>query len=337
MTDNSAARRTDDLIQPFQVESMAAQGRLVRLGAAADAILAAHDYPAPVAVLLGECLTLAALFAGAFKYQGTVTLQAKGDGPVPLLVADVTSDGGMRGYAQYDAARLGEVLDLGAPGAAEPVPRLLGTGHLALTLDGGGEERCHQGLVELAGATLADCAHNYLRRSIQRDAVVKLAVARVGDGVGDGGDRGDRGDGGPGGGDGELPPWRVGGLMIQRMPDSHGPRISGEDADPDRDDAWRRAVVLMGSSTSAELLDPRLDPHRLLYRLFHEDGVRVFRTVALEMRCRCSLERVTNVLKSFPRREIESMKIDDRVVVKCEFCNADYVFDNTALEALYAA
>lgn len=334
MADNPASRRIDDLIQPFQVETMAAQGRLVRLGAAADSILAAHDYPAPVAVLLGECLTLAALFAGAFKYHGTVTLQTKGDGPVSLLFADVTSDGGMRGYAQFDGARLDEVLDPGARGAAEPVPRLLGKGHLALTLDGGGEESRHQGLVELTGATLADCAHNYLRRSIQRDAVVKLAVARVGEGVGDGGDGG---DGGTGEGCGEPPPWRVGGLMIQRMPDSHGPRISGDDADPDRDDAWRRAVVLMGSTTSEELLDPRLHPHHLLYRLFHEDGVRVFRTVALEMRCRCSLERVTNVLKSFPRQEIESMKIDDRVVVKCEFCNADYVFDDTRLEALYSA
>ena len=113
MADNPAARRVDDLIQPFQVESMAAQGRLVRLGAAADAILAAHDYPAPVAVLLGECLTLAALFAGAFKYQGTMTLQSKGDGPVPLLFADVTSDGGMRGYARYDAARLSELGERG--------------------------------------------------------------------------------------------------------------------------------------------------------------------------------------------------------------------------------
>jgi molecular chaperone Hsp33 len=324
MTDPIATRRVDDLIQPFQVESMAAQGRLVRLGAAADAILGAHEYPAPVAILLGECLALAVLLAGAFKNPGILSVQAKGDGPVRLLVADVTSDGAMRGYAEYDGTLFGDGA-AGAPGAAAPVPRLLGAGHLAITLDRGGDSQRHQGLVELDGATLADCAHNYLRRSIQRDAAVKLAVARAGTGNGTGTE------------DDGTAPWRVGGLMIQRMPEPDRPRISGDDADPDRDDAWRRAVVLMGSSTSAELLDPELHPHRLLYRLFHEDGVRVFNTIALEMRCRCSLERVTSVLKSFPRREIEAMKIDDRVVVKCEFCNTDYVFDDAALETLYAA
>jgi molecular chaperone Hsp33 len=325
-------RRVDDLIQPFQVETMAAQGRLVRLGAAANAILSAHDYPEPVAMLLGECLTLAALLAGAFKYQGILTLQAKGDGPVSLLVADITSDGAMRGYAQYDkkcdAAKLGGDEGGSAAGATGPVPRLLGSGHLAITLDQGGDSQRHQGLVELDGATLADCAHNYLRRSVQRDAVVKLVVART---TADETTADESGRGGAGA------PWRTGGLMIQRMPDYELPRISGEDDDPDSEDAWRRAVILMGSSTSEELLDPALHPHRLLYRLFHKDGVRVFKPVALEMRCRCSLERVTNVLKSFPRGEIEDMKIGGEVVVKCEFCNADYTFDDDALDALYAA
>lgn len=310
--------RTDDLIQPFQVDSMVAQGRLVRLGGAVEAVLGAHDYPEPVAELLGECLAFAALLAGGIKYDGILTLQLKGNGPVNVLVADVTSDGHLRGYAQFNAESVERaVADAAAQtGPAAPVPLLLGTGHLAFTLDQGPDTQRYQALVELDGATIAECAHNYLRRSIQLDAAVKLAVGRVAR------------NGGMG--------WRAGGLMVQRMPDKDGPRQSGDWQDPEEEDAWRRAVILMSSSTGEELLDPALHPHRLLYRLFNEDGVRVFNPVALEMRCRCSRQRVQRVLRSFPRSEIETMKVDGRVLVTCEFCNAAYDFDDDMLETLYA-
>ena len=309
--------RTDDLIQPFQIETMAAQGRLVRLGDAIDAILGAHDYPEPVAVMLGECMTLAALLAGGIEYDGVLTLQLKGDGPITVLVADVTSDGGLRGYAQFEAAKIDAALadarDLSGP--AQPVPLLLGEGHLAFTVDQGSDTQRYQGLVALDGATVAECAHNYLRQSVQLDAAVKLAVGRTGAAG--------------------RETWRAGGLMVQRMPGKAGLQLSGAGTDPEQDDAWRRAVILMGSSTNAELLDAALHPHRLLYRLFNEDGVRVFEPVALGMQCRCSLERVRQVLRSFPRTEIETMKVDGKVVVTCEFCNAAYEFDAPTLETLY--
>ncbi len=310
--------RTDDLIQPFQIETMMAQGRLVRLGGAIEAVLGAHDYPEPVAALLGECLAFAALLAGGIKYDGILTLQLKGDGAVRMLVVDVTSDGHLRGYAQFNTESVERVLAdaAGQGGAPPPVPLLLGAGHLAFTLDQGPDTQRHQALVELDGATIAECAHNYLRRSIQLDAAVKLAAGRV------------ERNGATG--------WRAGGLMVQRMPGKDGPRQSGDWQDPEEEDAWRRAATLMGSSTGEELLDPSLHPHRLLYRLFNEDGVRVFDPVALEMRCRCSRQRVEQVLRSFPRGEIETMKVDGRVVVTCEFCNAVYDFDEDMLETLYA-
>lgn len=306
---------TDDLIQPFQIDSMAAQGRLVRLGGAINSILTAHDYPDPVAELLGECLAFAALLSGGIKYDGILTLQLKGDGPVRMLVADVTSDGHLRGYAQFkDEAVTRALADQTGP--AGQVPRLLGSGHLAFTLDQGPDTQRHQALVELDGATITECAHNYLSRSIQLDAAVKLAVGR------------EQRDGGE--------TWRAGGLMVQRMPGKGGPRQSGDWQDPEEEESWRRSMILMGTSTSAELLDSTLHPHRLLYRLFNEDGVRVFDPVALEMRCRCSRERVVRVLRSFPRTEIESMKVDGRISVTCEFCNAGYDFDDATLESLYA-
>ena len=316
MADTRSEPPIDDLIQPFQIETMAAQGRLVRLGQAVDTVLSAHDYPEPVAELLGEAQAIAVALAGALKFDGVLTLQIKGEGPVTLLVADVTSEGTLRGYAQYRSEQLDRVLaGEGGPGPAEPVPRLFGNGLLAFTVDQGPDTQRYQGIVELEGATLADCAHAYLRQSVQLDAAIKVAVGRV-----------TAADGTAG--------WRAGALMVQRMAEKGAQRPSGE-ADPDRDDAWRRAVVLMGSSTSAELLDPDLHPHRLLYRLFHEDGVRVFTPTALAMRCRCSRARVVRVLRSFPRSEIESMKIDGCVRVTCEFCNSKYVFDDAAMDAIW--
>jgi molecular chaperone Hsp33 len=319
MAARSEPRRTDDLIQPFQIETMAAQGRLVRLGGVVDSILGAHDYPEPVAVMLGECLTLAAVLAGGIKYDGVLTLQLNGEGPISILVADVTSAGGMRGYARFKSERVAAALADAAPsGPTQPVPLLLGQGFLAFTVDQGADTQRYQGLVALEGATLAECAHNYLRQSVQIDAAVKLAVGRVGGGGGEGAES-----------------WRSGGLMVQRAPAGDGPRISGDPVDPEEEDAWRRAVILMGSSTNDELLDRSLHPHRLLYRLFSEDGVRVFTPTALEMQCRCSRQRVARVLGSFPPTEIETMKIDGSVVVTCEFCNAAYVFDEAGLESLH--
>jgi len=307
----------DDLVQPFQLDSLAARGRLVRLGPVVETILGHHDYPAPVAGLLAEALALAAVISDIFKYDGLFTLQAKGDGPVRLLVADVTTDGGMRGYAQFDRARLDAALASAAArgGAQEPVPLLLGAGYLAFTVDQGPDTDRYQGIVELAGATLADCAHQYFRQSQQLDAAVKLAASASVDAGGR---------------------WRAGAIMIQRVGRAGIQGVSGGPADEAADDGWRRAVILMGSATARELLDPALHPHNLLFRLFHEDGVRVFDPTALAMQCRCSHDRVRGMLRSFPREQLDELLIDDRLEVKCEFCGRQYRFDVAALDALFA-
>lgn len=308
----------DDLLLPFQIESMAAQGRLVRLGSAIQAVLGAHDYPEAVAHLLGEALAIAGIIAGTLKFDGVLTFQIKGDGPITILVVDVTSDGAMRGYAQFDSEKLSDLEDGDSTkGPQQAVPRYMGSGYLALTVDQGQDTQRYQGIVPLEGATLTDCAHTYFRQSVQLDAVIKVAVDRVAVDSGDA-------------------VWRAGGILLQRLEQKGMQQQSGDDHDPDYDDAWRRAVALLGSCTSAELVDPTLHPNDLLFRLFNEDGVRVFEPSDLVMRCRCSRDRVENVLRSFPRSEIASMKIGDDVVVTCEFCNADYLFDPDAIEAMYA-
>src|SRR6185437_16788416 len=142
------ARAPDDLVQPFQIEPFALRGRLVRLGPAIDSILTRHAYPAPVAAMLGEAITLAVALAGALKYEGVFTLQTKGDGPIKMMVADVTTAGALRGYAQFDTAKL--EAETAVNGS---VPRLLGAGYLALTVDQGEHTERYQGIVELTGST----------------------------------------------------------------------------------------------------------------------------------------------------------------------------------------
>lgn len=309
----------DNLILPFQIEALGLRGRLVRLGAEVDAILNRHDYPVPIARMLGEALALTALLAGALKYEGVFTLQIQSDGPVGLLVADVTSAGHMRAYAQFDKARFAAAVkaadEIG--GVERSVPRLLGAGHLAFTVDQAGATDRYQGIVELTGATLADCVHTYFRDSEQIDTCLKTACERVAL---------------PGGGEG----WRAGGVMLQRMPGEGGFNAVVDLTEEEAEDGWRRAVILTSSAKDAEVLDPALPAEALLFRLYHEDGVRVFEARDLIDRCRCSRERVDAVLQAQPRIELDDMKEPDGcVAVTCQFCNRTYRYDDADLDALH--
>lgn len=304
----------DDLVLPFQIDAFAVRGRLVRLGATLDTVLTRHDYPEPVARLLGEALVLAASLAATLKYDGVFTLQTKGDGPVAMMVADVTTAGAMRGYAQVDRTKLEAALARPGPGPAggvlgDPVPRLLGAGYLAFTVDQGPDTERYQGIVELAGATLSDCIHHYFRQSEQFQAAINLAVGKVA-----------AAPGGPAA-------WRGGALMIQRLPDPQG-----EDAEA-KEEGWRSAMALMASGSRHELLDPALSPSQLLFRLFHEGGVRVYRAKHVSDSCRCSRQRVVGMLRGLPRADLEDLKVGGSFVVTCEFCNRRYTVADQELDA----
>lgn len=305
----------DDLVLPFQTDAHAVRGRLVRLGPTVDAILKRHDYPEPVAMLLGEALALAASLAATLKYDGVFTLQTKGDGPVSMLVADVTTAGALRGYAQVNRERMKDALARPGPGAVpgpahDPVPRLLGAGYLAFTVDQGSSADRYQGIVELTGATLGECIHHYFRQSEQLQATINLAVGQVGTAGGKA--------------------WRAGALMIQRLPEARGADAESEE------EGWRDAAAKVASCTKRELLDPALPPDRLLYRLFHEGGVRANRQRPLTDSCRCSQQRVVRMLRGLPGAELEEMKVDGKLTVTCEFCNRGYAFAGDELTRLHA-
>ncbi|MFQ6018384.1 MAG: Hsp33 family molecular chaperone HslO [Kiloniellaceae bacterium] len=303
----------DDLVQPFMLESSGIRGNLVRLGSVAEAIITGHGYPQPVGELLGELLALTGVLSSMLKFDGVFALQAKGDGPVGMMVADMTSQRRLRAYAGFDADKLTAVLRArrrarirDRPG----VPELLGSGYLACTVDEGVATERHQGIVELDGPSLADCLQHYFRQCEQIQTGLVVAAGKP-DGA-----------------------WRAAGLILQRLPKSD--QGSPGKAKPAYEDAWLRAMVLQASCTEAELLDPKLPVHDLLYRLFHEEGVRVFRQRALVAGCRCTRERLEETLRAMPRERVEDLTIDGEVVVTCQFCNRDYRFDWAALERIYA-
>ncbi|HLO77057.1 MAG TPA: Hsp33 family molecular chaperone HslO [Magnetospirillum sp.] len=292
------------MILPFQVAGGAVRGRLVRLGPAVEAILAGHAYPAPVGRLLAETLALASVLAGSLKYDGVFTLQAQGQGPISLLVADVTSAGDLRGYARFDAERV-------AAAAEATVPALLGTGYLAFTVDQGPKTDRYQGIVELTGATLAECAKQYFAQSEQLDTEVVLA-SRVDDGA--------------------AP--MAAALMIQRMPGGQpgAPILTGDQSA----EAWRTATILLASLTEAELLDPALAAEQVPHRLFHAEGLQMWEPKALRAQCRCSDAKIASALRSIPRAEIAALRDEaGKVTITCEFCRTVYAFDDEALERVY--
>jgi len=293
-----------DQVQPFLIESSGIRGRLLRLEGVCDRILSRHAYPEPVARLLAEMLALCGGLASLIKYDGIFTLQASGDGPLRMMVVDVTSEGEMRGYAGFDRERLAALM--AEAGSQPSVPQLFGKGHLAFTVDQGSYSERYQGIVALNGETLADCLQHYFMQSEQLQSGIVLAAGR----------RRDR--------------WVSGALVLQRLPEEAVHAIEDEDD-------WRRAMVLQASCSEDELLDDSLKFHDLLYRLFHEEGVRVFEPRSLTDGCRCSRAKLENVLKTMPRAEIEEMKADGGAVeVTCEFCTTLYRFDDHDLDRIYA-
>lgn len=293
----------DDLSLPFQIEQCDTRGRLVRLGPAIDRILTRHAYPEPVAHLLAEALVLVATMATALKFDGVFSLQAKGDGPISTLVADCRTPGHLRGYASFDAERL-EGLELGPGGTASLVPLLLGKGYLAFTIDPQSEDmERYQGIVDLAGNSLADAAHAYFAQSDQLNAKVVLSAAHR---KAVNGKR----------------YWRAGGILLQQLPLQPG-GLSIEE----RGFAWEKVTALLGTTKPDELTDPGLGHNDLLFRLFHEDGVRVFDLQPLEDHCTCSADKVRGILSTFSAEEVADMATPDgQITVTCQFCSAAYDF-----------
>lgn len=316
-SDHSAA---DDSVLPFAVEALDARGRVVTLGHQLDSILSRHAYPDAVSRLLGEAVALTALLGTSLKFNGRFILQTQSDGPVYRLVVDFEAPDRIRATAGFDRAMVDAAV---ARGEATPAA-LLGNGHLAMTVDQGEHMNRYQGVVILDGRSLEDAAHQYFQQSEQIPTRVRLAVSEL-----------IQRD------PGHEPRrhWRAGGLLVQFLPEAPE-RIRTRDLDPgdapegadlnepaDEDDAWNEVLSLVETVEDLELTDPTVPAETLLFRLFHERGVRVFERKAIVERCRCSRERVDQMIRSFTMEERADMVVDDKIAVTCEFCSTTYDFN----------
>ena len=312
----------DDRVVPFQVDGLDVRGRAVQLGPLLNTILARHDYPAPVARLLAEAIVLTVLLGTSLKFEGRFTVQTKSDGPVDLLVADFSTPDSLRAYARYDEDALADAV---REGRTSP-PELLGEGILALTIDQGRGMQPYQGIVSLDGSSLEEIAGVYFRQSEQIPTRLRLGVAELIDRDEDGKPRHN---------------WRAGGLVAQflpqsaermRQPDLHGG--DGDERDPEQvaDDTWIEARTMVETIDTDELTDPHVGVERLLFRLFHERGVRVYPPQAVEDRCSCSRDKIKRVLQGFSAEEIEASQEEDGIAVTCEFCSTTYRFEASEFE-----
>jgi len=298
----------DDAVLPFEVDALDLRGRLTRLGPALDDVLAKHDYPPSVAKLLGEAIVLTTLLGSSLKFEGRFILQTQTDGPVSFMIVDFQAPDRLRAYARFDAKRLKEGQDSGA---------------LLMTIDQGPDMSRYQGMVALEGGSLEDAAHEYFLRSEQIPTRVRLAVGEEWRG-----------------GEGPRHRWRAGGMLLQFLPKAPE-RARQADLHPGdapegsvthtvaEDDAWIEGQSLISTVEDIELIDPDLSGERLLYRLFHQRGVRVFQPLPLRAQCSCSREAVASMLASFALNDRADMVKDGKVVVTCEFCSSVYQFTPT--------
>ncbi|AZU03016.1 HSP33-like chaperonin [Glycocaulis alkaliphilus] len=304
----------DDVVAAFQLDARPVSGRVVRLGPVIDEILSAHDLPVPVAALLGEAVLLAVLIGDSLKFQGRLIVQASGantnpgglggEGAVSFVVADYAVGEGVRGFARYDAER---VAALQAEHGPRPgAERLLGSGAFAMTIDQGSDMDRYQGVVALDGPSLAACAEHYFAQSEQVPTRIRLAVGQE---MLPGGDM----------------RWRAGGAILQR--------IAGDDARGHDAHDFADAQVLFDTVEDDELLDPGVSSGRLLYRLFHEDGVRLQPGKPVVKRCTCERERLARILAGFPPEDRDEMVKDGAVVMTCEYCNRDWRFTEAEIDA----
>ena len=305
----------DDTVVPFTLDKLDTRGRSVRLGEALDTILNRHNYPAPVARLLGEAVVLAALIGSSLKFDGKFIMQTQTDGPVNLIVVDFDAPDGLRGYARFDHEALLKAAEEGRTRPSE----LLGNGHLAMTIDQGAHTERYQGIVALQGNSLEEVAHTYFMQSEQIPTQVRLAVAeftRKGD---------------------HRPHWRAGGVLIQHLPEHGISRVAdlpgdGNFDNPDHNfvepDGWNEAKAHLSTLDDLELADPDLSSERLLFRLYHETGVRVFAPMPIVERCTCSADRIEDMLgTNFTAEDRDEMAVDGEIEVVCEFCSAAYHFN----------
>ncbi len=281
-----------DHTQRFLFDDTDVRGELASLGESYQHVLAKHPYPQPVAQLLGEMLAAASLLVGTLKFDGLLILQVRSSGAVPLLMIECSSEREVRGIARYHAEQV--AADAG-------LRELMPDGVLAITIDPRQGQR-YQGIVDLEGASLAECLSNYFATSEQLATRFWLHA------------------------DGQ----RARGLLLQQLP---AERLREPE---EREASWQHVLTLADTLSAEELLG--LGNETVLHRLYHQEAVRLFEPQALCFRCSCSRDRSARALISLGEADAQALleEHDGQVVIDCQFCNQRYAFDASDVTQLFA-
>lgn len=290
-----------DSCTSFFIENGVYQGRLIRLNQVVNTLLGKHCYPKPVAAVVAESTVLGALLASQLKYDGLFTLQIQSNGVITLVVVDVTSEGKIRACARYDQAHLEHSQELRkTSGEIEAAPHLLGGGHLAFTVDQGPDTELYQGVVDLQGKNLTECALRYFKQSEQIDTALKLFLKAP---------------------EGESASWLAAGIMLQKLP-AKGSELSAEE----QAEVWNEAKVFMESLNDNEVFDAGLSSEEILNRLFHGNKLQISSSRNYTFGCRCSREKLLHTMQTFSESDIDAMVEDNKISATCNFCSEKYTF-----------
>lgn len=289
----------------FSLDNNAFRGRIVRLDHILSDIFAPRRYPQNVEAAMSETTALGIMLASLMKYDGYFTLQMQGDGPISVLVTDVTSKGVVRTAAKFDEQKMIAAQELRkTEGELEATPHWLGRGSLIFTIDQGKNTDLYQGIVDLKGKNLAECAMRYFKQSEQIDTYLRLFV-RPND-----------------------KEWQAAGILIQKMPANGGKESESPE---NAEELWNEAKILTDSLKDEEIFDRNLPLEDILYRLYHEHKVAVVKESEYHFGCRCSREKLFATLSNMKPEDIESLAENGKIVATCNFCGQTYSFDKGEL------
>jgi molecular chaperone Hsp33 len=290
-----------DFVLPFDLPQAGVRGRLICLDRTSARALSAHLLPEQPARVAGETLALAAILGSALKLDGRLTVQTKSDGPLDLVTVDYYGAederaAGLRGFARLDRERFDKLEN-------KDFAALAGKGALAITIEPRRGGNTYQGIVELSPGGIAASAETYFAQSEQLPTMIRLAAAPVftpGD---------------------ATPQWRAGGIMLQATPE----RARDEDE-------WERLSLFLKTVEDIELVDTSLSGESLLWRLFHEDEVRVLPVEPVTFRCDCDTARIASVLRTYPPEDRAGLADPDGLIrARCEFCGKVHEVEGATL------
>jgi molecular chaperone Hsp33 len=299
LTSASRTALHSDHVRRFIFENRPVRGQWVRLEAAWRDLRAHSSYPPRVTELLGEAVAAAVLLAATLKFRGTLALQLQGNGAVNLLVAQCTHDFRLRAVARYDEQAVGAASLQAGEGLFQ---RLTGSdGRVTVTVEADEKSMRYQGVVPIAGDSLAQSLEAYFANSEQLPTRVVLAANDS----------------------------HCAGLLVQKLP--------GAEAQDDEEPvpAWEEAQRAVERVSTPQLLTHGIE--ELLAADFRDHDLRLFRGVPVSFECRCSPQRVGSVLRALGSGEIRDLlKEQGCVMVTCEFCQRPYRFDSIDVEALFS-